>query len=179
MSKKSYRSGYNPSKTDLDYLTVSGSLTINGWEAGYLGNAEFMVFLPSDLILNTATSTPTNQTSHVEIGYSDDAGGSKRFSDPVGPAAGYVGSAVVPPAFRATSAVAYGTPGGGEWKACQCEHDTGINVFVAGTLGAGIDMNDTASFTIPVEGSQYVTINYIPNDPASLFHGAQIFLEKV
>ena len=177
MSKKTARSAFHPSPTDLDYLNVSGSVTINGWEVGYLGNAEFIVFLPSDLILNTATSTPLGQTVHVEIGYSDDHGGSKQF--PVGPTNGYVGCAVVPPGFKATSAVAFGNPGGGTWKASRCERDTGFNVFVAGTPLFGIDMNDTASFTTAVEGLQYVTINYIPNDPASLFHGAKIFLEKV
>lgn len=182
MSKKSARSAYGPSKTDLDHLSVSGSgiITINGWETGYLGNAEYMVFLPSDLILSTITApfgTPLDQLNHVEVGYSADSGSSKQF--PYGPTNGFVGSVVVPPGFRAISAVAYGTPGGGIWKISRCDRDTNTNTLIVGSLGAGAPMNDTASFSTAVEGLQYVTLNYIPNDPTSLFHGAQIFLEKI
>ena len=173
MSKKAARSAFHPSPTHLDYLNVSGSVTINGWEVGYLGNAEFMVFLPSDLILNTAPSTPLDQMNHVEIGFSDDTGGSKQF--PVQPTFGYFGSAVVPPGFRAVSAICHGTPAGGTWRAYMGEWDTGIPL----TVTAVISINDTSDFGTPIEGLQYVSLQWIPNDPASLFHGAQIFLEQV
>jgi hypothetical protein len=181
MSSKKARSAYNPSKTDLDHLNVSGSgvITINGWETGYLGNAEYIPILPSDLIINTADSASGGQTLITEIGhYSGSNVAVKQFG--FFPATGYVGQKIIPRGFRVTAAVMSGTAGSG-WRIATGSINNNTAGLIAGTVPSPLAINTTHVFSTPIEGDglTYISFNFDPTLGTHLFFGGQLFMEKI
>ena len=179
MSSKKARSGYHPSATDLENLNVSGSgiITINGWETGYLGNAEYIPLLPSDLIINTADLTGDLQTVITEIGHYSRDGSAKTFG--FLPATGYVGQKIIPRGFRVTSATMAGTGGG--WRIATGSINNNTAGLVAGTGASPIAMNTTHVFSTPIEGDglMYISFNFDPTLSSDSFFGGQLFMEKI
>jgi len=181
VSKKSARSGFNPSKTDLDHLDVSGSgiITINGWETGYLGNADYIPILPSDLIINTEDDTGgSNQQVITEIGHYSRDGSAKQFG--FLPATGYVGQKMIPRGFRVTAAAMSGTSGSG-WRIATGSINNNTAGLVAGTVGLPIPINTTHVFATPIEGDglMYISFNFDPTLSSHSFFGGQLFMEKI
>jgi len=180
MSSKKARSAYNPSKTDLDHLNVSGSgvITINGWETGYLGNAEYIPLLPSDLIINTADFTSLGQQEVTEIGHYSRNGAAKQFG--FLPATGYVGQKIIPRGFRVTAAVMSGTAGSG-WRIATGSINNNTAGLIAGTVPSPLAINTTHVFSTPIEGDglTYISFNFDPTLGAHLFFGGQLFMEKI
>jgi len=179
MSSKKARSGYHPSATDLENLNVSGSgiITINGWETGYLGNADYIPLLPSDLIVGTVQDTdPTNQTVAVEIGTMDNDGGGKTF--PYISPNGYVGQKIIPKGFQVTRAVLSGTAGS-TWRMTTGSLANNTVGFI--TNPTANDINVTATFPVPIvgDGLIYVSFNFDPDTSLQAFFGGKIFMEKV
>jgi len=179
VSKKSARSGYNPSKTDLDHLDVSGSgiITINGWETGYLGNAEYIPLFPSDLIINTADLTGDSQMVITEIGHYSRDGSAKQFG--FLPATGYVGQKMIPRGFRVTAAAMSGTSGSG-WRIGTGSINNNTAGLIAGTVPSPLTINTTHVFSTPIEGDglTYISFNFDPTLSSHSFFGGQLFMEK-
>ena len=185
MSSKKARSAYNPSPSDLDYLEVSGSgvITINGWETGYLGNADYIPILPSDLIVNTVQDTkPFNQTEQVEIGTISNEGGGKSFpftgSTMHSPFNGYVGQKIIPKGFKITGAVMSGTIGA-TWRMTTGSLADATTGFLTTPVNNFINISATFNAPIVGDGLIYVTFNFDPTTSVQAFFGGKIFMEKV
>tara|TARA_Y100000310_G_scaffold333765_1_gene411999 strand:- start:4376 stop:4924 length:549 start_codon:yes stop_codon:yes gene_type:complete len=182
MSSKKANSGFNPSKTDLENLTVSGSgiITINGWETGYLGNAEYIPLLPSDLIINTADNTGlNNQQVAPEIGHYARSGSSKAFG--FLPPNGYVGQKIIPRGFRVTAAAMSGSGTSSGWRIGTGSIDNNTAGLIAGTVPSPLAINTTHVFSTPIEGDglMYISFNFEPTSASDAFFGGQLFMEKI
>lgn len=179
-----YKSKYSQSHNTLGDITLSGSLSAGAWEAGYLGNSEFISVQPADFNLQVGPMEPGTpgfvqggfppfgSGRAIELMYTNGTGGSILV-----PTARMLhAQKIIPKGFKATAAIVYGNPSS-FWTAEICNvEDASRSTAVFPT-----DVNDQASFLSDVigDGINYISIGFDPEDNSSECYGAQIFIEKI